>query len=250
MPSDFLQQLLARRDTWRGRDPDAATRTGRPTGFHTLDGVLEQGGWPDSGLVELLCALPCPPLMHLLLPLLAGDDGARVIANPPARPSAQTLARAGVRLERLLVLQSRERAPLLRACLEAVASDSVGVMVLWAPGGALPAGTLRRFHLGAQQGRCLLILVRPRRAGAQPSPAPLRLDVACTVPGELTIGVHKQPGGRPGGQCQVVVLPEHLRRAPPDCATLPALTRRPVTDWSPSPLPPPPAPLPLSELHP
>ncbi|WP_157933861.1 hypothetical protein [Alloalcanivorax mobilis] len=250
MCSDFLQQLLARRDTWRGRDPDAAMRSGRATGFQALDGLLEQGGWPDSGLVELLCTLPCPPLMHLLLPLLAGGDGARVIANPPARPSAPALARAGVDLRQLLVLQSRERAPLLRACLEAVASDSVGVMVLWAPGGALPAGTLRRFHLGAQQGRCLLILVRPRRAASQPSPAPLRLDLSCSAPGQLTVAVHKQPGGRPGAHCQVTVLPEHLRRAPPACATLPALTRRPLVDHLPSPLPPPPGPLPLSELRP
>ncbi|MBL7248978.1 hypothetical protein [Alloalcanivorax marinus] len=227
MSSAFLQQLLSRRDTWRGRDLDGATRGGRPTGFTALDRLLSQGGWPTHGLVELLCPLPCPPLLHLLLPTLAGDQpGARLIANPPERPSALALARAGVPLERLLVLHG-ERDGLLRACYEAAASDTVSTLLLWAPGGALPAGTLRRLHLGAQQGRCLLVLARPRRAARQPSPAPLRLELECPAPGELSVTVHKQPGGRPGEHCRLTLLPEHLRRAPPATATLPALTRRP-----------------------
>lgn len=227
MSSMFLQQLLSRRDTWRGRAPDGAARGGRPTGFAGLDRLLSLGGWPRHGLVELLCPLPCPPLLHLLLPVLAGDEpGARLIANPPERPSATALARAGVSLEQLLILHA-ERDGLLRACYEAAASDALSVLLLWAPGGALPAGTLRRLHLGAQQGRCLLVLARPRRAARQPSPAPLRLGLECPAPGELTVIVHKQPGGRPGEQCRLVLLPEHLRRAPPAIASLPALTRRP-----------------------
>ena len=227
MSSAFLQQLLSRRDTWRGRDPDGAARGGRPTGFAGLDRLLSQGGWPVHGLVELLCPLPCPPLLHLLLPTLAGNQpGARLIANPPERPSALALARAGVPLERLLILHG-QRDGLLRACYEAAASDSVSTLLLWAPGGALPAGTLRRLHLGAQQGRCLLVLARPRRAAGQPSPAPLRLALDCPCPGELTVTVHKQPAGRPGEHCHLNLLPEHLRRAPPATATLPALTRHP-----------------------
>lgn len=227
MSSASLQQLLARRDTWWGRDPDGAAHGGRPTGFAALDRLLSLGGWPRHGLVELLCPLPCPPLLHLVLPLLAGDEpGARLIANPPERPSADTLARAGVPLAQLLVLRG-ERDGLLRACYEAAASDALSLLLLWAPGGALPTGTLRRLHLGAQQGRCLLMLARPRRAARQPSPAPLRLALDCPAPGELTVTVHKQPGGRPGDQCRLSVLPEHLRRAPPATATLPALTRRP-----------------------
>ncbi|MAO58638.1 MAG: SOS cell division inhibitor [Alcanivorax sp.] len=235
MSSAFLQQLLSRRDTWRGRDLDGAARGGRPTGFAGLDRLLSQGGWPAQGLVELLCPLPCPPLLHLLLPALAGDQpGARLIANPPERPSALALARAGVPLERLLVLHG-ERDGLLRACYEAAASDTVATLLLWAPGGALPAGTLRRLHLGAQQGRCLLVLARPRRAARQPSPAPLRLELDCLAPGELTVTVHKQPGGRPGERCHLSLLPEHLRRPPPATATLPALTRRPAAAHEPTP---------------
>lgn len=237
MSSVLLQQLLARRDTWRGCDPDACRRVGRSTGFNDLDRLLN-GGWPEHGLVEWLCPLPCPPLLHLLLPVLAGDEpGARIIANPPARPSAPALAAAGVPLEHLLILQSGNRAGLLHACFEAVASDALSVLALWAPGGALPTGTLRRLHLGAQQGRCLLILARPLRAARQPSPAPLRLVLGCPSPGELAITVHKQPGDRPGGRCRLTLLPEHLRRAPPACVTLPTLTRRPAAAL------PPPAPL-------
>ena len=182
MPPDFLQQLLARGDTWWGRESTGIGQ-GQRTGFSDLDRILAGGGWPEQGLVELLCPLPCPAVLHLLLPVLASDGpGARLIANPPMRPSATMLARAGVPLDDLLVLRSDDRATLLRASFEAIAGDTVRLALLWAPGGPLPAGTLRRLHLGAQQGRCLLILVRPRQAGRQPSPAPLRLDLSCPAP--------------------------------------------------------------------
>jgi len=230
MPPDFLQQLLARRDTWWGRE-STGTGQGQNTGFNDLDRILAGGGWPEQGLVELLCPLPCPAVLHLLLPVLASDGpGARLIANPPMRPSATMLARAGVPLDDLLILRSDDRATLLRASFEAIAGDTVRLALLWAPGGPLPAGTLRRLHLGAQQGRCLLILVRPRQAGRQPSPAPLRLDLSCPAPGELTVTVHKQPGGRAGLHCRLPLLPEHLRRRPPACRELPALTRRPAPE--------------------
>ena len=59
MPPDFLQQLLARRDTWWGRE-STGTGQGQSTGFNDLDQILAGGGWPEQGLVELLCPLPCP----------------------------------------------------------------------------------------------------------------------------------------------------------------------------------------------
>jgi len=224
---DFLQQLLTRRDTWWGREC-ADNGQGQSTGFPALDRILVAGGWPEQGLAELLCPLPCPAVLHLLLPLLAGDaPGARLIANPPLRPSAATLAQAGVPLRDLLILRSGDRGALLRACFEAVASDTLRLALLWPPGGPLPASTLRRLHLGAQQGRCLLILVRPCQAGQQPSPAPLRLELDCPSPGKLTVTVRKQPGGRAGQHCDLKILPEHLRRIPPSCIDMPALTRRP-----------------------
>ena len=57
MPPDFLQQLLARRDTWWGRE-STGTGQGQSTGFNDLDRILAGGGWPEQGLVELLCPLP------------------------------------------------------------------------------------------------------------------------------------------------------------------------------------------------
>ena len=69
MPPDFLQQLLARRDTWWGRE-STGTGQGQSTGFNDLDRILAGGGWPEQGLVELLCPLPCPAVLHLLLPVL------------------------------------------------------------------------------------------------------------------------------------------------------------------------------------
>ena len=43
MPPDFLQQLLARRDTWWGRE-STGTGQGQSTGFNDLARILAGGG--------------------------------------------------------------------------------------------------------------------------------------------------------------------------------------------------------------
>lgn len=214
--SRSLHKLLHRRDLWRARDGLRNTRdTVLPSGFPVLDQALHGGGWPAAGLTELLCDTPCPPALRLLLPALAAlDDGLVILAGPPARPRAGALHRAGLDLSRLLVLHSREPRILLRACHESAASGAAAALVAWLPRGADDPKTLRRLHLAAREGRCLLVAMRDSGEQAQPSPAPLRLLLQPCLPGDLAIQVLKQPGGWAGQQVRVPVLPDHLRTPP------------------------------------
>ncbi|MCH8543059.1 MAG: hypothetical protein LAT61_05780 [Alcanivorax sp.] len=230
-PPDTLHELLHRADIWRGRDalPDAAPPVWQ-TGVSALDQALHHGGWPAQGLTELLSPTPNPGLLRLLLPALARvDSGMIILANPPARPNAAALRRAGVDITRLLVIRSSgEDRHVLRACLEAAASDSVSALVFWAPASLKDPRHLRRLHLAAQQGRCWLTLIRDQRFSQQGSPAPLRLHWQA-LPGahnspldEARLTVLKQPGGWAGQQITLPWRPDALRHPGGRAAGLPA----------------------------
>ena len=49
-----LDQLLQHPHLWRATAQRGFSGSGLSTGFATLDGALEQAGWPQDGLIELL----------------------------------------------------------------------------------------------------------------------------------------------------------------------------------------------------
>lgn len=205
-----LDALYDRHELWRGRLNTPAPAA-QPTGFGSLDQALHAGGWPDSGLMELLCVPPCPQALRLMMPALAArQDGLLVLANPPARPRADTLHEAGIHTGNLLVMRSENTETLLRACREAAASGVASTLVMWMPRGTDTPTNLRRLHLAARQGRCLLVVLRHGDQAMQPSPAPLRVVVRATDSGKLSLEIVKQPGGWGGQQVSLSVLPERV----------------------------------------
>ncbi|QJX01728.1 hypothetical protein HML84_03840 [Alcanivorax sp. IO_7] len=217
-----------------GRDLDGAARGGRPTGFAGLDRLLSQGGWPAQGLVELLCPLPCPPLLHLLLPALAGDQpGARLIANPPERPSALALARAGVPWSGCWCCTASATACCAPATRRPPATPSPPCCC------GRRAAPCPRHPAAVAPGRP----AGPLPAGAGPAPAggapaqPGAPAAGTGLPGPRRTHRYRAQAARrpPRERCHLSLLPEHLRRPPPATATLPALTRRPATAHEPTP---------------
>ena len=218
-----LDSLYARADLWRGRLSRQDSPAHVETGFDALDQALHLGGWPAAGLVELLCQTPAPQALRLLLPALSRlQDGLLVLANPPARPQANTLKQAGIHSANLLVMRSQDSATLLRACREAAASGAASAMVAWLPPGCDTPSNLRRLHLAAQQGRCLLVLIRNADQGLQASPAPLRLRLQAAPPAQMHIEVVKQPGGWGGQTLELTLAPERISQPLAACRDMPA----------------------------
>lgn len=145
-----LEQLLRQRsDLWRGRGRPAPAAC--PSGLDWLDAGLPGGGWPQSGLVELLVQRPGCGELGLLLPLLARCTRAGqpvVLAGPPLIPGAQALLQAGVQLERLLVLQHAEE--LLWAAEQCAASGLCAALAVWLPPGRVNERAIRRLRLAAE----------------------------------------------------------------------------------------------------
>lgn len=179
-----LDPLLRSQRVWRANaaPQPAADVPRRPTGWDALDAVLPTGGWPDAALVEVLIAHDGLGELSLLLPMLAATVTAQrpvLLVAPPYRPYAPAWQRAGVALAGLQVLDAAPR-DALWAMEQALRAGSCAAVLGWPIG--VDDKSLRRLQVAAESGQCLGIAFRPARAAANPSPAPLRLQVEAGEP--------------------------------------------------------------------
>lgn len=168
----------------------------RSSGFAALDRELPGGGWPSGALIELLLDRPGAGELSLLLPLLGSTPAERWIVwvAPPLLPYAPALLRAGVPLSRLLLIQPRRSEDALWAARQAATSGSCSAVLAWMR--KLDNAALRRLQLAAEDSATPVFLFRPRSAGGQASPSPLRL--ALSPAGEqLRIDILKRRGPPP-----------------------------------------------------
>ena len=117
MPSDpphgraaRLEDLLAHPLLWRAGH--AARQPVWSSGFARLDEALPGGGWPRSGLIEVLPVRFGVGELKLLLPALAAlttRPEARWSAwvAPPLLPFTPALLAAGIDLSRLLIVRAQ-----------------------------------------------------------------------------------------------------------------------------------------------
>lgn len=168
------------------------------TGWPALDEQLPGGGWPASGLTELL-ATPASGELTLLAPWLRSlgqrQDTARemVWINPPGWPCLSALQALGLDGSRLLCLAPQTAIDAAWAAEQAVRAGSCAA-VLWWSERPVTRPTLRRLHLAAQAGLTPLLSLQAPAARSLNSPAPLRL--ACQpLPGHaLAVDVFKRRG--------------------------------------------------------
>ena len=193
-----LARLLEHPAIWRGRS--AAHRVEvLPTGYAALDACLPGGGWPRTGLIEILVSRFGVGELYLLLPALAAltrRPAARwcVWVAPPLEPYAPALAAHGAALERMLVVRPAESG--LWAFEQTLGSGASDIALAWAARSPRPRG-IRRLHLAAERGKTLGVLFRPHRASEESSAAILRLTVEA-LPSGARVTFLKSRGGARG----------------------------------------------------
>jgi protein ImuA len=189
--NNVLEQVIQRRDTWRGRQDHVAARLRPangdfycrdtlPSGYSTLDAVLRQGGWPLGDTIELLSDGSGLGAMGLLLPAMERLSGQRrwqVFIAPPYTPYAPLLAARGIDTRQVLLVHPRNRADLLWATEQALRSTTCGAVFSWLGNHDYRYGELRKLQLAAGSGDSLAVLFRPRAAACNNAPAPLRLQM-------------------------------------------------------------------------
>ena len=198
-----LARLLEHPAIWRGRS--AAPVESLPTGFGALDPCLPGGGWPRTGLVEILVSRFGVGELYLLFPALAALTRrplARwcVWITPPLEPYAPALAAQGADLERMLVVRApagpRSVAPnALWAFEQTLGSGASDIALAWAARSP-SSRAVRRLQLAAERGRTLGVLFRPRHAARESSAAILRMVVEPKAGGARVTLVKSRGGAR------------------------------------------------------
>lgn len=178
---------------WAGAQFAAAPQPALPTGHPALDAELPGGGWPASGLTELLFDAPGSGEWRLLAPALRTLAAQRplVCVAPPLQPYAPALQALGLPLQRFVWIDPPAAADAAWALEQALRSGACGTALWW---GDAATPMLRRLHLAALEHGGLLWALRPPAARRQSSPAPLRLACSAAAHERLVIEVFKRRG--------------------------------------------------------
>ena len=170
--------LLHRDDIWRARDGAQRLLPAQATGRAPLDAELPGHGWPIGRLSEILLPQIGLGEIGLLLPLLAQRTQAGqmlVFVRPPCSPNIPALARAGMALDRLLLIAPATEREALWATEQILASGSPGSVLLWAE--QADERAMRRLALATEGSRSLALVFRPLAQERQISPAALRIRI-------------------------------------------------------------------------
>jgi hypothetical protein len=190
-----LQQLLQHPALWRGRS--VAPLATFATGFAALDQALPGGGWPRTGLIEVLTAQQGIGELQLWLPALAALSRAAdprwcAFIGPPFQLFAPAFAAAGVQLDKLLIVHPTQ---MLWATEQALLSGACGIVLAWLS--QVAPRDLRRLVLATEQAGAPAVIFRPAAAEREASPAALRLAVQATPQG-LQLRIVKSRGAGRG----------------------------------------------------
>ena len=195
--ADIAKLLDATPQLWTGRQFSRRQRT-LPTGHARLDARLPGGGWPLGAVSEIVAASPGLGEFSLLFPVLA-ELGAReqwvVLVDPPWIPYPAALRAQGLRLERLLLVRTRDEKEALWACEQALRSGRGGAVLAWPR--RIGFARVRRLQLAAEAHAKLAFLFRPESALGEASPAALRLQLESGAQQDVSIRVIKCRGSRP-----------------------------------------------------
>jgi hypothetical protein len=182
---------------WKGRQSSRVQPT-VPTGHARLDARLPGKGWPLGAVTELVCGRPGLGELSLLFPALAnlGAQGLwAVLVDPPWIPYPPALQAHGLRLERLLLVSTRNAKESLWACEQALRCGHGGAVLAWPE--RIGFAPLRRLQLAAEANGKLAFLFRSEDALRDASPAALRLQLGPGDHQQTRVHVLKCRGGRP-----------------------------------------------------
>lgn len=219
--SDLLNTLLDDARLWRGHQRHTTAPAPELTGFAALDHQLDGLGWPRGALSECLFDAPGIGELQLVLPLLRRVTARKQTVfwvNPPLTPYAPALAREGIDLDQLVVVQAESRPDLLWTLENCLRSPVTGLVMAWPD--TLAARDIRRLQLAAEAGESSCILFQTRRQACQSSPAALRLELEPDNQLGLQINVLKRRGGWPGQGCTLPLQARSGSAAPETSATV------------------------------
>ena len=204
MPNtEIISKLLARHDTWRGQSQKSTQRS-VSSGNDQID-LLLKGGWPTAALTELLVQRPGIGELSLLLPAIRDycqNNHLSVLLDPPYQPYAPALAAAGIALQKVLIVQSKNPREWLWIAEQCIRNNAL--LLAWSDNKMASYSDLRKLQLAAaDSGHAAFLFSANKERNHQQSgssPATLRLEVDSAGEKNLRLSVRKLRGVAPGEQ--------------------------------------------------
>ena len=171
-----IHSLLQNPAIWRGDEQARVRFPSIPTGFAELDCELPGGGWPRGVVSELLSERSGIGELSLFVPALANlsrEDGWLMLIAPPWIPYAPALAAHGIRLSRVIVVNTTSDKDTLWAAEQSLRAGNCPAVLAWPT--SVNEHVLRRLQLAAEEGGSFGVVFGEAVRAALPSPAPLRL---------------------------------------------------------------------------
>ena len=220
MPNtEIITKLLARHDTWRGQSQKPTQRS-VSSGNDQID-LLLKGGWPTAALTELLVQRPGIGELSLLLPTIKDycqNNHLSVWLDPPYQPYAPALAGAGIALQKVLIVQSKNLREWLWVAEQCIRNNAL--LLAWSDNKMPSYSDLRKLQLAAADSGHAAFLFSTNNGAfnngasnnrassnrtcsneqSASSPATLRLEVDSVGEKNLRLSVRKLRGVAPGEQ--------------------------------------------------
>ncbi|MEE9253425.1 MAG: translesion DNA synthesis-associated protein ImuA [Pseudomonadales bacterium] len=201
-----LDELLAHRQIWQASTVTDRRTLGLDTGHDALNALLPDGGWPRSGVTELITDSRGIGELRLLMPALASLSQAenRWIAwiRSPHIPYAPALEACGIDTSKVLLIHPRNHKDALWAIEQALKTGTCAAVLAWPDPRQLKSQDIRRLQLAAKQGQTWGLMFRSEQSVRDASPAELRIQLrsprdeqsACK---RVEIKILKRRGGWP-----------------------------------------------------
>ena len=203
--SKGLEELLRRKDIWRGYSQAFVAQGGLDTGFPVLNKALIMKGWPESSLIECgqaSFAATWILMAHAVSVLLKNRGGLVAMLNPPALPYAAGLLQMGIPTKQLLAINAQAKNDFIACFVELARSPACQAVLAWQPKKKLSYTDLRKCHLATSDSSGIYYLFRHPSALSQASPAPLRMLFSLSS-NELILEFVKQRGCLPGTKLEL-----------------------------------------------
>ena len=175
------------------RQPSPATSLVTPSGIDGLDELLPEGGWPKSGLVEVIAPDEYTDVMSLLMSALVRlSQQGRWIAmvTPPCQARTRLFTDTELNPVRVLQVNPHPGRSALWTAESMLQSGSCGVVLAWPNCNTELMD--KRLQKAAASGKALCILIRYEGLSTPPSGVDMRLKLVIDADGSAVYLVDNQ----------------------------------------------------------
>jgi cell division inhibitor SulA len=175
------------------RQPSPSTSLVTPSGIDGLDELLPEGGWPKSGLVEVIAPDEYTDVMSLLMPALVRlSQQGRWIAmvTPPCQARTRLFADTDLNPVRVLQVNPHPGRSALWTAESMLQSGNCGVVLAWPNCNTELMD--KRLQKAAASGKALCILIRYEGLSTPPSGVDVRVKLVIDEDGGAVYLVDNQ----------------------------------------------------------